>query len=109
MRKREEQVSFVQITGMPADIDDLPEHRFLAGARRCVLHGHRWIEMTSITDEQVALAEENHCRIHHVKASHYSHSASRRFSTTAIPKRCIEDRGAIGTVATKGRRIWLKT
>ena len=74
MREREDQVSFVQITGTAADIDKLPEHWFLAGARRCDLHGHRWIEMTSISDEQVALVEVNHCRIHRVQASPYSHA-----------------------------------
>ncbi|MBV1692280.1 hypothetical protein KRR38_32625 [Novosphingobium sp. G106] len=74
MREREAPASFVQITESVADIDELPEHWFMAGARRCDLHGHSWIKLTTITDERVAMAGVKHRRIHHVQASPYSQS-----------------------------------
>jgi hypothetical protein len=86
MREREELVSFVQITGTAADIDELPEYWFIEGARRCDLHGHRWIEMTSITDEQVALAAVKHCRIHYVQTSPYSQSGWQEATRDGNPR-----------------------
>lgn len=72
MSTREKPVSFVQITGAAADIDELPFYWFMADARPCDLHGHRWIEMPSITAEQASLVTVKRCQIHHVQTSPYS-------------------------------------
>jgi hypothetical protein len=72
MYESEDPASFIQITGPAADIDEISDYMFPAGARRCDLHGRCWIEMPSITDDQAALAEANHCRIHHIQHSPYS-------------------------------------
>lgn len=56
MYESEDPASFIQITGPAADIDEISDYMFPAGARRCDLHGRCWIEMPSITDDQAAWA-----------------------------------------------------
>lgn len=72
MRDQEIPTSFVQITGRPEHIADLLDHEIMDGARRCDLHGHAWIEMGLISDEQMALAVSNGCRVHFIQTSPYS-------------------------------------